>query len=75
VLLINTRTGATVDPLLVDRATGRPIREPDYAFAAGPAAGARTRQRYGPANRRAVPAEQHSAPPNRKRQTHNRRAK
>jgi DNA-binding HxlR family transcriptional regulator len=42
VLLVDTRTGAVVDPVLVDRATGRPIEAPEYAFAAGPAAGERT---------------------------------
>jgi hypothetical protein len=46
VLLVNTRTGVAVDPILVDRATGQPIKEPEYAFAPGPAAGARTRRRY-----------------------------
>jgi DNA-binding HxlR family transcriptional regulator len=46
VLLIDTKTGAAVDPILVDRATGRPIQKPAYAFAAGPAAGERTRRRY-----------------------------
>ena len=44
--LIDTKTGAAVDPILVDRATGRPIKAPDYAFAAGPAAPERTRRRY-----------------------------
>jgi hypothetical protein len=38
VLLVNTKTGDAVDPILVDHATGRPIKEPEYAFAAGPAA-------------------------------------
>jgi DNA-binding HxlR family transcriptional regulator len=46
VLLVNTKTGAAVDPVLVDPATGRPITSPEYAFAAGPAAGERTRRRY-----------------------------
>ena len=36
VLLVNSKTGAAVDPILVDRATGRPIKEPEYAFAPGP---------------------------------------
>ncbi|HEY7247522.1 MAG TPA: helix-turn-helix domain-containing protein [Xanthobacteraceae bacterium] len=45
VLLVNTMTGATVDPVLVDSATGRPITGPEYALAPGPAAGARTRRR------------------------------
>jgi DNA-binding HxlR family transcriptional regulator len=47
VLLVNTRTGAAVDPVLVDSATGRPITAPEYALAPGPAAGDRTRRRYG----------------------------
>src|SRR5436190_10454220 len=64
VLLINTKTGAAVDPVLVDPATGRPITSPEYAFAAGPTAGARTRRRYAsppvarrPAKRRACSAQ------------------
>src|SRR5947199_1839688 len=47
VLLVNTRTGAAVDPVLVDSETGRPIGPPEYALAPGPAAGERTRSRYG----------------------------
>ena len=47
VVLINRKTGAAVDPILSDPATGRPVEEPDYTLAAGPAAGPRTRQRYG----------------------------
>ena len=46
VQLINTKTGAAVEPILIDRATGRPIQKPDYAFAPGPAAPERTRRRY-----------------------------
>jgi DNA-binding HxlR family transcriptional regulator len=46
VQLINTQTGAAVEPILVDPANGRPIRKPDYAFAPGPAAPDRTRRRY-----------------------------
>src|SRR5258707_13047919 len=38
VLLVDAKTGAAVEPILVDRATGRPIKEPDYALPAGPAA-------------------------------------
>ena len=55
VLLVNSETGAAVDPILVDRATGRPIEAPDYAFAAGPAAGERTRRRYASVDRGAAP--------------------
>jgi DNA-binding HxlR family transcriptional regulator len=47
VILVNRKTGTAVDPILSDPATGRPVDEPDYTLAAGPAAGPRTRQRYG----------------------------
>jgi DNA-binding HxlR family transcriptional regulator len=50
VLLVNTKTGDAVDPILVDRATGRPIKEPEYAFAAGPSASERTRRKYASAH-------------------------
>src|SRR5215813_2329472 len=46
VQLVDTRTGAIVDPILVDPATGRTIKEPDYVLAPGPAAPERTRRRY-----------------------------
>jgi DNA-binding HxlR family transcriptional regulator len=46
VQLINTQTGAAVEPILVDPANGQPIRKPDYTFAPGPAAPERTRRRY-----------------------------
>jgi DNA-binding HxlR family transcriptional regulator len=75
VLLVNTRTGDAVDPILVDRATGRPIKEPEYAFAAGPAAGERTRRRYASANRATVPGEQGSMPADGKRIARKRAAK
>ena len=46
VLLVDAKTGAAVDPILVDSATGRPIKEPDFALAAGPAATERVKRRY-----------------------------
>jgi len=55
VLLVNRRTGAAVNPILVDRATGRPIKEPDYAFAPGPAANDRVRRKYAAGNRASAP--------------------
>src|SRR5437667_3131915 len=51
VLLVNAKTGAAVDPILVDRATGRPIKEPDFALAAGPAATEGVRRRYASTSR------------------------
>jgi len=62
VQLIDTKTGAAVEPILVDQATGRPIQQPEYALAPGPAAGERTRRRYASAGRSAVPQEQNPAP-------------
>jgi DNA-binding HxlR family transcriptional regulator len=48
--VVNARTGAAVDPVLVDPASGQPIQEPDYAFAPGPAANERVRRRYASTN-------------------------
>jgi DNA-binding HxlR family transcriptional regulator len=62
VQLIDTATGAAVDPIMVDGATGRPIKAPEYAFAPGPAAPERTRRRYASIAREKVPAEQPRVP-------------
>jgi DNA-binding HxlR family transcriptional regulator len=43
--VVDSRTGAPADPVLVDRATGRPLEAPDYVLAAGPAATEGTRRR------------------------------
>src|SRR5262245_20283282 len=45
VLLVDAKTGAAVDPMLVDPASGRPIDTPDSAPIAGPAAGEGTPRR------------------------------
>ena len=45
VQLVDARTGAPADPVLVDRATGRPIIGPDFVVAPGPAASEATRHR------------------------------
>ena len=62
VQLIDTRTGAAVEPILVDPATGQPIEEPGYALAPGPAAPERTRRRYAAVRRELVPKDRHGAP-------------
>jgi DNA-binding HxlR family transcriptional regulator len=62
VQLIDAASGAAVEPILVDRTTGRPIQEPEYRLAAGPAAPERTRRRYAMARREAAPAGQPPAP-------------
>jgi DNA-binding HxlR family transcriptional regulator len=54
--LINSETGAAVEPILVDKATGRPIQAPEFRMAAGPAAPERTRRRYAMVRRPAEPA-------------------
>ena len=65
VLLVDADTGAAVDPIQVDPATGRPINTPDYALIAGPAAGERTRRRYAAAI--LLAGEQKRTPATRKR--------
>ena len=44
VQIVDAATGAMADPILVDRATGRPLTEPDYVLVPGPAAGERLRR-------------------------------
>ena len=51
VVLVNRRTGAPVDPILADPATGRPVEEPDYGLAPGPAASERILKKFGTADR------------------------
>jgi DNA-binding HxlR family transcriptional regulator len=45
VLLVDASTGATADPVMVDRKSGRPLAGPEYRFAPGPAASERTRRK------------------------------
>lgn len=45
VVLVDAATGAPVDPVLVDRASGRELASPAFHSAAGPAADERTRRR------------------------------
>jgi DNA-binding HxlR family transcriptional regulator len=45
VLIVDAATGAAADPVLVDRATGRPVDSPDYVLAPGPAATEALRRR------------------------------
>jgi DNA-binding HxlR family transcriptional regulator len=46
VVLVDRETGAEADPMLVDRASGRPISDAAFRSAAGPAADERTRRRH-----------------------------
>jgi DNA-binding HxlR family transcriptional regulator len=61
VTIVDAQTGAEADPVVVDRASGKPIREPEFAWVAGPAAGAGTRRRY--ARRPPPPAGIAGVPP------------
>jgi len=45
-VLIDRDTGEELDPMLVDRASGRPIEALDVGFTAGEHAGAGMRRRY-----------------------------
>ena len=46
VLIVDSKTGAQADPILVDRISGRPLVPPDFRSAPGPAASAQTRRRH-----------------------------
>jgi DNA-binding HxlR family transcriptional regulator len=61
VMLVDARTGAAAEPILVDRVTGQPISEATHKNAAGPAAGARIQKRLG-AKRKSSRAAAASAP-------------
>ncbi len=56
VLLAERATGEVVDPVVVDRCSGREISAKDHAFVPGPAASARTRKRLALAAAQPVPA-------------------
>jgi DNA-binding HxlR family transcriptional regulator len=45
-VLVDRTSGQEVEPILIDRRTGRPLTEIDAVFAAGPDAGPQMRQRY-----------------------------
>ena len=46
VVIVDSKTGAPADPVLVDRNTGRPLASPDFRSAPGPAANATSRKRH-----------------------------
>lgn len=52
VLTIDTRTGLEAQPIVIDAVSGLPITDPVFRTVAGPAAGERTRKRYGTAPRK-----------------------
>jgi DNA-binding HxlR family transcriptional regulator len=46
VVLVDSETGTPADPILVDRASGRPMTSPAFRSAPGPAADERTKSRH-----------------------------
>ena len=62
VLLVNKKTQAAADPVLVDRRSGRPLNERDFVFSVGPAASERTRRRYAVIKEKQFAARQSSKP-------------
>ena len=62
VLLRDARSGLAADPIMVDRATGRPLEAPDFVYAAGPAAGAHTRAKFAAIHREHAGAKPRPVP-------------
>jgi len=46
VVLVDAKSGKQADPVLTDRATGKPLTDKDFVLRPGPAAKARIRERY-----------------------------
>ncbi len=67
VLIVDAATGTPADPILVDRASLRPLVAPDYRLAPGPAAGRGVRGRLSSRARSGLLAERGRASPSRKR--------
>ncbi|QCI66887.1 winged helix-turn-helix transcriptional regulator [Phreatobacter stygius] len=55
--VVDATTGAVADPVMVDGLSGRRLDEPDFVFAAGPAADDTVRRRMAFARRRREPTE------------------
>jgi hypothetical protein len=74
VLLVDKKTRAKADPVLVDQRSGRALNERDFVFTAGPAASKRTRRRYAVINQKQFTAQQSSTPVRGKRVGRKRRS-
>jgi DNA-binding HxlR family transcriptional regulator len=56
ILVVDARTGAVADPVLVDRQSGRRLVPPDFKLAAGPAANTVTQERFARRDAQAPPS-------------------
>jgi DNA-binding HxlR family transcriptional regulator len=75
VLLVDAKTGAAVEPILVDRASGRPIEAPEYTLAPGPAANDAVRRRYASRDRTLLSPAGHPLPESGRRRSRKRGAR
>ena len=73
-LLVDQKTQAAADPVLVDRKSGRPLNEGDFVFSVGPAASERTRRRYAVIKEKQFAVQQSSRPVRSRVQGRTRRA-
>jgi DNA-binding HxlR family transcriptional regulator len=72
VVIVNRETGQAADPVLIDRISGRPLSDPAFTVAPGPAATERVLKRLAAADR-ALRSEAPAAPPSDRRRSPTRR--
>jgi DNA-binding HxlR family transcriptional regulator len=70
VVIANRETGETADPVLIDRISGRPLSDPVFRIAAGPAANERVLRKLAAADRAMQAASTAGAAPDGKRRSH-----
>jgi DNA-binding HxlR family transcriptional regulator len=70
VMIVDAHTGAPAEPILVDRTTMRPLVEPDYTLALGPAAGDATRRRLAAGQSTLLRADMAGGPPGKPAEPH-----
>jgi DNA-binding HxlR family transcriptional regulator len=61
IVYVDRETSAVADPVVVDRVSGRPLSDPSFRVAAGPAADERTRRLVEEVERRAAAAARRAA--------------
>jgi DNA-binding HxlR family transcriptional regulator len=70
VVIANRETGETADPVLIDRISGRPLSDPVFRIAAGPAANERVLRKLAAADRAMQAVSTAGAAPDGKRQSY-----